>query len=148
MKHSLTAFYQKDLQKLREEIALYPSGDSLWRIQGEVKNSGGNLALHISGAMLHFVGAVLGNTGYQRERELEFSKKGLSKEEVLQQIDVALEAVTKTMDGLTGEELGEDYPLQIQGKTLTTQELLVYMLSHVSYHLGQVNYHRRLVSFM
>ena len=77
MLNSIVAnFYERDIRKLIEEINLFSNEEDLWKTQGSVKNSSGNLVLHIIGGMNHLIGAVLAQTGYVRNRDQEFILKG------------------------------------------------------------------------
>lgn len=136
-------FFKRDIAKLREEITLFPD-ERLWRVNGEIKNPAGNLALHVTGNLKHFIGAVLGGTGYVRQRDSEFSEKEVSKEKLLQGLNEAETVVTKVLSTLADEKLIQPYPMDTFGKNSTTLHALIQLASHLSYHLGQVNYLRRM----
>lgn len=143
---TLKTLYDRDLRKLRSEIEQYNSEDALWRIEKNIPNSAGNLALHLVGNLNGFIGATLGHTGYVRQRELEFSLKGIPKVELMRQIEETIGVVDSTLDKLTLQDLAKDFPEPVfGGKTVTIEYMLVHLASHLGYHLGQVNYHRRLL---
>ncbi len=110
-----------------------------------ISNSGGNLCLHLTGNLQHFIGATLGETGFIRNREAEFKLKNIPRQKLLEEVDITRQAVTDTLEQLSKKELESEYPLQVFGEPLTTQFFLIYLLKHLSYHIGQINYHRRLV---
>jgi hypothetical protein len=144
---TLKTLFERDLRKLKAEIELYNSEDALWCIERNIPNSAGNLALHLVGNLNGFIGATLGQSGYVRQRELEFSLKGIPKAELMKQIDDTIAVVNATLDKLTLQDLAKDFPeLVFGGKTVTTEYMLVHLASHLGYHLGQVNYHRRLLN--
>lgn len=143
--HELAAFFQRDLQKLKEEISLYPNEQDIWKITGDVKNSAGNLTLHLCGNLKHFVGALLGQTGYVRQRDLEFSIKDISKNELMNMIDDTVVVVASTFSALDDTIIDENFPVEKHGQTVTTGHMLLHLMSHLAYHLGQVNYHRRMI---
>ncbi len=143
---TLQTLYDRDLSKLKEEIALYSDDADLWTTQGEITNSAGNLTLHLIGNLRHFFGAVLGETGYVRDRDKEFSDGGVSREELLAGIDQAAADVNSTLAKLTAEDLASNYPLEVFGYPMTTEFFVVHLATHLNYHLGQINYHRRLLS--
>ena len=95
----------RDLDRLAEQIRAYEDDASLWRVEGRTKNSGGTLARHLVGNVEHFVGAVLGGTGYVRDRDGEFSQRNLPRPESadlgLVHVDAghAMAAVGKTGPG-------------------------------------------------
>ena len=142
---SVLEFLQRDLSKLSQEINSYQSETILWSIEGEIKNSAGNLTLHLCGNLQHFIGTVLGKTKYIRNREAEFSTKGLSKESLLKEIESTLHSVSQTLSSLDSATLDQSYPIEVFGKPMTTGYFLIHLAGHLNYHLGQVNYHRRLL---
>ena len=142
---TLTALFERDLSQLKTEISSYQSEVALWAIDKDVANSGGNLALHLVGNLKTFVGKELGGTGYVRDRDFEFAGKGLTKSQLVSQIDETIEVVVATLKKLSEEDLKKDFPLVVLGKKTSTEYMLVHLATHLSYHLGQVNYHRRLL---
>jgi len=142
---SLLALFTRDLNKLAEEIKLYPSEESMWRIADGITNSGGNLCLHLCGNLQHFVGTILGNTGYVRNREAEFSEKNIARQSLLEEIERTKQAIANTLPTLQHDQLHANYPVDVFGKPMTTIYFLLHLSAHLGYHLGQVNYHRRLL---
>jgi uncharacterized damage-inducible protein DinB len=141
----LGRLFQRDLEKLKTEITSYKDENKLWEISGDVKNSAGNLCLHICGNLQHFLGAVLGDSGYVRKRDEEFSRKKVPLKELLTEIDETLKIVTKTLNDLNKEKLAEIFPINVFGYEMTTGFFLTHLTTHLGYHLGQINYHRRLL---
>lgn len=142
---SLIKIFERDLQKLEDEIDLFPSSDTLWKISGEIKNSSGNLCLHICGNLQYYIGAILGGTDYTRNREFEFSAKGLGKKELVVEIQKARKTVITTLGKLDAFSLEQEYPMQVFNYSMTTTFFMIHLASHLNYHLGQINYHRRLL---
>ena len=143
---SIQSVLLRDLNKLESELLLYPTEASLWKIDKDIKNSAGNLCLHLCGNLQHYVGAVLGKTEYVRNRDLEFSAKNISRENLLKEVLQSKKAIEHTIPTLTETALQTDYPVDVFGKPMKTLFFLIHLTAHLSYHLGQVNYHRRLVS--
>lgn len=137
---------RRELAAVRRSVEAYPDEKSMWIERPGLPNTGGNLALHLAGNLQHFFGAVLGKTGYVRDRDSEFSRRGVPRAEVLKQLDAAALAVDAGMKGLSAERLAQPYPEQVGGRTIQTQEFVVHLLSHLAYHLGQLDYHRRAVT--
>lgn len=142
---SLLTLFTRDLNKLSEEVKLYPNEESLWRVADGIANSGGNLCLHLCGNLQHFVGTILGNTGYVRNRDAEFSEKNIARQSLLEEIERTKQAIEKTLPTLQPDQLHATYPVEVFGKPMTTLYFLMHLSAHLGYHLGQVNYHRRLV---
>lgn len=143
---SLNDLYVRELIRLEEEIKEYIHDADVWKILPGTSNSGGNLCLHLCGNLRYFFGAVLGGDGYVRDRDAEFSLKGLSREDLLKIINETRSSVQNTIKTLSEDIMAKEYPLVILGKPHTTEFFLMHLLSHLSYHLGQLNYHRRMVS--
>ncbi len=145
IKETLISIYKKDLQRLKAEIELYNTESNLWRIDKNISNSAGNLCLHLIGNLNTYIGSQLGNTAYVRQRELEFSTKDISKAELIKKIIETQEMVIVTINNLTDEQLHQIHPVKVYDFDLTSAALLFYLTTHLSYHLGQINYHRRLL---
>lgn len=142
---NITELFVRDLHKLKEEIGLYKNEADLWKVEKEIKNSAGNLTLHLVGNLNHFIGALIGKSGYFREREAEFSKKNIPVSTLLTEIDMAIQVVESTLSNLREEDLQTPYPIEFLEKNRTFGEIFLILLTHLSYHLGQINYHRRLI---
>lgn len=142
---SLKSLYTRDLNKLKTEIQAYKNEETLWIIENNISNSAGNLCLHLAGNLSHFFGTVLGNSGYVRQRDLEFSLKDVPRAELLEKVDETLDVVIKTLNQLNTEDLEKEYPIEPLGYKMTTEYFLIHLVGHLEYHLGQINYHRRLL---
>lgn len=135
----------RDLRQLCNEIDSFTDEADLWRTEGAVKNSAGNLCLHLCGNLRYFVGSVLGGGTYIRDREREFAAKGIPKAELLQEVDRTMAAVDAALTGLSAERLAHPFPVNVLPETTTTGHILLHLYGHLSYHLGQVNYIRRVL---
>ena len=142
---TLKLLYSRDLAKLKQEIELYTNEENIWRIDKNILNSAGNLCLHLVGNLNAFIGAELGGTGYIRNRPEEFSLKNIPRQELVSKIDNTIDVVEKTLSMLTEEQLRSEYPQIVLDGKFSTEYFLVHLVMHLSYHLGQVNYHRRLL---
>ncbi len=145
MKNSLTKLFIRDLERLQNEIQLYSEESNLWKVDQDIKNTAGNLVLHTIGNLNHFIGAVLGNTGYERQRDKEFNDRDISRKEMLLKIDELKEIIDRTILNLSAEEIQETYPINIRKEGMTVEQFLIHLYGHLNYHLGQINYHRRLL---
>lgn len=145
IKQEITRIIVRDLGKLREEIGLYKEENSLWLLKDGISNSGGNLCLHLVGNLKHFIGATLGNTGYVRQRDLEFSSKNIPRADLIAALDETMQIVQQTLDGMQDEDLSKSFPLEKHGEIVRTDFMLLHLITHLDYHLGQINYHRRLL---
>ncbi len=144
MIHDLKNLLLRDLASLRREVEQYPDEAALWRPLPGITNPGGNLALHVAGNLRFFIGDQLGHSGYVRDREREFSIRDLPREQLLKELDSAARAVDGVLGALDPAVLDQDFPSPMGGKRLLTRQVLLTLLAHLGYHLGQVNYHRRM----
>lgn len=144
---TLKILFNRDLDKLKFEIESYENESNIWIIDKNISNSAGNLCLHLIGNLNTYVGAEIGKTGYIRNRPLEFSLKDIPKSELIQKIEDTILVVNNALDSLTETDLTAIYPQIVFEKEMTTGFFLVHLTTHLSYHLGQINYHRRLLDF-
>ncbi|NII28291.1 DinB family protein [Pseudoflavitalea sp. X16] len=142
----LIQLFEQGLNKLTEEINAYPDDASLWVVKEGINNSGGNLCMHLAGNLQHFLGAVLNDSGYVRNREGEFKVKNIAKAKLLNEIENTKTAVKDTLEQVSRKQLDKNYPLPINGEMVNTEYFLVHLLAHLNYHIGQINYHRRLLT--
>lgn len=142
---ALRDLYERDLDKVLNELKSYKKEENLWIVDGEITNSGGNLMLHICGNLRHFIGSMLGGSSYIRQRDDEFNLRDVKKSEIVDLIKQTKKAVLETLNELEEEKLDEIYPVNVFGKEMTTQFFLFHLYGHLNYHLGQINYHRRLL---
>jgi uncharacterized damage-inducible protein DinB len=147
IQQTLSELFERDLTKLKEEISLYADESKIWTVKGEIKNSAGNLTLHLLGNLNHFVGAILGNNGYVRNRDAEFSDKNVPCDEIINNIDKTIGVIKSTLSKISDEDLKKDYPVKVlkNKETMKTEFFLIHLVGHLNYHLGQINYHRRLL---
>jgi uncharacterized damage-inducible protein DinB len=143
---TLSEIFERDLLRLKEEISLYKSENDLWKVLDGTANSGGNLCLHLVGNLNHFIGSILGNSGYKRDRDSEFSSKDISREKLTQSIDETIPVVKHALHQLSPEDFEKNFPVEKHGKIVRTDFMLLHLVTHFNYHLGQVNYHRRMIS--
>lgn len=143
---TLKLLYTRDLNRLKNELEQYNNESDIWKIKGQVNNSAGNLCLHLVGNLNTYIGKELGGTGYVRNRELEFSLKNISRQELLTKVDDTIQMIRQTLDRLDEDLLKNEYPVVVFDQKTSTEYLLVHLATHLSYHLGQINYHRRLIA--
>jgi len=140
----LKSMFVRDLDRLHFQISNFNTEPNIWRVDKGVTNSAGNLALHIVGNLNAFIGAELGNTGYIRDRRAEFSSKNVPVDTLLKDIFNTKEMIIQVLDSMDESELELKYPIVVFKKPMTTKYFLIHLTTHLAYHLGQVNYYRRL----
>ncbi|MEE9364759.1 MAG: DUF1572 family protein [Cellulophaga sp.] len=144
-KEVLKELFHRDLEKLKQEIKLYKDETTLWKTENSIKNSGGNLCLHIIGNLKTYIGNGLSQIGYQRHRELEFSAKNIDRIKIYKEIDETIHIVNYGIDKLNEEQFNGDFPMVIWEKETGMVFTLIHLHSHLNYHLGQINYLRRIL---
>ncbi len=136
----------RELQTLRDELAAYPDDASVWALPEGAPNSAGTLALHMAGNLQHFIGTILAEDGYVRDREGEFGRRDVPRADLMTEIAAVERTISAVLMDAPGSVLDGDFPLALGGKTLTTRMFVLHLAVHLSYHLGQVDYHRRMVT--
>lgn len=142
---TLIKLFKRDLNKLKTEIGLYNDENNVWILHKDISNCAGNLCLHLVGNLNAYIGAELGQTGYIRQRDLEFSLKDIPREELMKQVDAVIITVENTLAKLTQEDLNKEFPINVFKEKMTTGFFLMHLATHLAYHLGQINYHRRML---
>ncbi len=143
---AVAAILDRDLQALAREVAAYPDERALWETPPGITNSAGTLALHLAGNVRHYLGAQLGGTGYVRDRPAEFASRNVPRRTILAQIDEARAAVRAAAARTGADREEQDFPEVVGGVRVATGEYLIHLVSHFTFHLGQVDYHRRVVT--
>jgi hypothetical protein len=142
---SLKTLFSRDLNQLKTEIESYQNESDIWAIQKGIANSAGNLSLHLVGNLNTYIGAQYGKTGYIRNRPLEFSLKDIPRVELLSKIEETIVVVDNALNNISEVELKKEYPLLVFKDKTSTGFMLIHLTTHLAYHLGQINYHRRLL---
>lgn len=142
---TLQKLFARDLEKLKQEISLYKDESKIWVIDKNIANTAGNLCLHLVGNLNAFIGAEIGKTGYVRNRELEFSLKNIPQQELIEKVEDTIKVVRTSLDNLREEDLEKEFPQLVYTEKTSTSYFLVHLAVHLGYHLGQINYHRRLL---
>jgi uncharacterized damage-inducible protein DinB len=142
---TLKALFTRDLNRLKSEIQSYKDEDKIWHIEQSITNSGGNLCLHIIGNLNTYIGAQIGKTDYIRNRDLEFTDKNVPRAVLISKIEGTLQTVNNALDLLNDTDLKNEHPFLVFETKTSTEFILIHLTTHLSYHLGQINYHRRLL---
>lgn len=145
MNHEFERCFIKDLESLTKEIELCDEETVLWYVVPGITNSIGNLTQHLIGNLNHFIGATMGDTGYLRNREAEFAERYFTKAEMISELEKTTGMLQKVLGSLTDEQLEKIYPYETFGYSMTTNHMITKLASHLGYHLGQINYLRRIL---
>jgi hypothetical protein len=139
-------FFGRELATVRDQLLAYPDSAAIWALPPGLPNSAGTLALHIAGNLRWFIGAQLGGTGYKRDRDAEFSLRNVDRDELVRNIEAAADEVTRTLATLDVAKMDDPFPLEVGGAKLPTGRFIGHLAVHLGYHLGQMDYHRRIVT--
>jgi len=142
---NLRELFLRDLNRLRTEIKNYPTESQLWKNTAETPNSAGSLCLHLCGNIQHFIGHLIGESKYERKREFEFSGQAVPLEKLFSEIDAAEKAVLLGFKKINVNLLDADFPVKLGENQFSFEQMLLHLYGHLNYHLGQLNYHRRLL---
>jgi hypothetical protein len=126
----VAAILDRDLRALRRELEAYPDERQIWQEVPGLPNTAGTLALHLAGNLQHYIGARWGGTGYVRNRDAEFARRGVSRAELLSEVEHARAAVAAALPGVSAEALGQDFPEAIADRHIRTDEYLVHLCAH------------------
>lgn len=146
MAQEIAQLFRRDLTRLLQELEAFPDDTTLWRTAPGVSNSAGNLALHLEGNLREFIGRQLGGVSYQRHRDDEFASQGLPKAGVIERLSEVRELVPSVLTRLSSASLDAPFPEQVYGAPLSTRQLLLSLYAHLNYHLGQIDYLRRMLT--
>lgn len=138
--------FEREILALINELTLFNNEELIWKTTPGISNSAGNLSLHIIGNLNHFIGTTLGNTDYIRNRDAEFSSKNIPLDKMIFDLKNTIELIKTVIPKLDSKTLKSDFPLLINNTSYRTDFFIQHLLSHLSYHLGQVNYLRRIIS--
>ncbi|HEX3023981.1 MAG TPA: DUF1572 family protein [Chitinophagaceae bacterium] len=142
---TLKQLFKRDLEKLKTEIESYHDENKLWHVEKSISNSAGNLCLHLIGNLNTYIGAEFGKTGYVRDRPLEFSDKNVPRKILIEKIEDTKNVVLSSLDKISEAQLQQDYPVIVFTEKKSNEYFLIHLAAHLNYHLGQINYHRRLL---
>lgn len=142
---TLSGFYERDVNKLAEEINLFKNENNIWRLKDGISNPAGNLVLHLTGNLNYFIGTILAKNGYVRKRDKEFSEKNIPRSQLIVEVQQIIPLMQNTLPNLSKEQLQSEFPVPLGGKNYVIEDMLILLLAHFNFHLGQVNYLRRIL---
>ncbi len=141
----LVKLFDRDLAKLIAELELFESEAALWATPAGVSNAAGNLALHVIGNLNHYIGAKLGGTDFLRNRPAEFASRDVPRAELVARLERTKATLETVLGELDSAQLEAIYSEEVFGYAMTTHYFLIHLYGHLNYHLGQINYLRRVL---
>jgi hypothetical protein len=143
---AIAATISRELRALERELNAYATEEQVWALPPGLPNSGGTLALHAAGNLQHFIGAVLGGSGFVRDRDAEFQRRGVPRVELVEGLRRADEVVKDTLGRLDPRRFSESFPMPVANRRILTSDFMLHLVTHLAYHVGQVDFHRRIVT--
>jgi hypothetical protein len=116
------------------------SEDQLWSMEGNIPNSIGTLARHLTGNLDHFFGTGILKNGYMRERAKEFGETGLSKAKVISDLQAAVQVVRQAIEMIDEERVGQSYTTPCGQEYESLAYHIVRLATHFALHCGQADY--------
>lgn len=143
-----TILYHREVGKVIDEVMAYRTDDDMWIVIPGTTNSAGNLVQHLIGNLRTYIGLTLGNGPYVRNRDAEFTQRLFSKEMILDELKALDLILENALIHLSEEDLMKEYPHEVLAMfpKQSVRLILSHLLTHLAYHLGQINYHRRFVN--
>jgi uncharacterized damage-inducible protein DinB len=137
---------ERELEGFQREIRLFPDDETLWATRPGVANSAGNLALHVAGNLRHFVGSILGDIPYKRDREAEFARRTGTREDVVAELANAAAVVREVLPRVPPSRLDDRFEGASTPRAVTTRRFLMHLCTHAAFHVGQAGYLRRILT--
>jgi hypothetical protein len=142
----LAALYRRDLTRLLQQLRAFEGNENaLWQTLPGVTNSAGHLILHLEGNLREYVGRRLGSRPYIRQRDQEFAAAHVPLSDLANRIEDLRVIVPEVIEALEPSVLEAVFPDKFRGFDLSTNQYLIHTLSHFNYHLGQIDYLRRIL---
>ena len=146
LSNDLAALFARDLTRLVQELEAFPDTAALWLTAPGVTNAAGTLALHLEGNHREYIGRQLGQVAYTRDRSLEFSRRGVEQAELVARLTAVRDSVPEMLRSLSDEALAATFPEAMFGSPMSTVQVLIHLNGHLNYHLGQIDYLRRVTT--
>jgi uncharacterized damage-inducible protein DinB len=130
--------FDEQIPRLYRSLSLLED-EEIWRRPNENTPSVGNLVLHLCGNVRQWIGTGIGGAPDVRKRAEEFSEEGpLPKEDLTRRIDEMQADARKALAAADPASLLETH--RIQAFEETGLAILVHVVEHFSYHVGQISY--------
>ena len=142
----LSRLLARDINRVIAQVRAFPEERLLWEILPGVSNSAGNLVLHLVGNLNEYIGRQIGGVAFIRERPREFADKGVSPTELIRNLEAVASMVSQVVANLQADALAAKYPEAVLGYEMTTIHFLIHLIGHLNYHLGQIDYLRRILT--
>jgi uncharacterized damage-inducible protein DinB len=141
----LAALFTRDLARLVRQLDALDDA-RLWQVLPGVTNSAGNLMLHLSGNLREFIGRQLGGVPYVRNRPHEFAARDVSRSAMQAELVELAAIITGVLERMPATRWDDPFPENVLGEPLTNRQFVIHLYGHLTYHLGQIDYLRRVLT--
>jgi uncharacterized damage-inducible protein DinB len=117
--------------------------DQLWHRPNGNLVSVGNLVMHLSGNVGQWINATLGGDADKRQRPREFDTLTMERRALLDRLDSTLVRALDVIAGLTQADLERTWNVQVYQESGLS--IVVHVVEHFSYHVGQITLHTKLL---
>jgi len=126
------------LPRIRKCLGLLAE-EEIWRRPNAETPSVGNLVLHLMGNVRQYIVSGLGGAPDRRRRSAEFAETGpLPTPELLSRLEALMAEVEATLGRVDPASLLAKR--RVQGFDESGLSILVHVVEHFSYHVGQISY--------
>lgn len=142
----LIDLYTREIDKLKNEVLNFESDEQLWKTPEPQITPAGNTCLYLAGTLQHYIGNIMGDSGYIRNKEAEMKARNVPRERLLEEIDNTKQVVIDTLEQISKTELQKVFPTNEFEEPITTEFYLIHLLKNVGFHVGQISVLRQLAS--
>jgi hypothetical protein len=115
--------------------------EQFWHNPFTYGNSVGHLVLHLTGNLSYYIGARVAETGYQRNRDLEFTEtRRPSKSEGLLRFDDTIAMVVATIEQQSEADWIKPYTAEREPEAKDRFGIFLRCAVHFYHHVGQIIY--------
>jgi len=140
LRDAFTSEYRNRATELHKWVDPLTEGQ-FWHNPFSYSNSVGHLVLHLTGNLSYYIGARIAQTGYVRNRDLEFTEsRKPSKAEVLHKFDQAISVVIATIEKQSDSDWVAPYTAEREPESKERVTLFLRCASHFYHHIGQIIY--------
>ena len=130
---------EESVPRLKKCLAQLSEAE-IWYRPNEETVSAGNLVIHLCGNVRQWLLSGIGKAPDHRKRDDEFTEKGpIPTDKLIADLDIVMQEVEVLLGNLAPEVLIEKH--RVQGFDETGIGILMHVVEHFSYHVGQVTYY-------
>lgn len=148
MTHDLNAtikagfgYYFEDFRSRAITLSMAIPEEQFWTRPFPFGNSMGNLILHLNGNLAYYIGAILEDSGYTRDRENEFCREqSMSRESALRKFSLTVDEVLKSLESQNESDWSAEYTAEGVDDVHDRFSIFLRCSVHFHHHIGQMIY--------